>query len=566
MINIISNPPQEGYRTTKFILLLDTPSVYSPGKFLRYRYDGIIYDVPYLTEVMGSAVQPGDTIIGSSFKPFALNTIIPYEGINSLVFLKAQDGSVLWVPMTFEDLLEVVQSYQGYGGYYIVVNADKWLTFLQPPETTFLYLKDTPSQYIARYALQVQNGQLVFSAPSNLFTGLADTPEAYEDGKFLKSTASSIVFSDISFSNDLVDVTDSGQGFARSTASGVETVPITLANDLTDVTNLTEGEYLYCTSTGITTTPISGLALSFLDLTDTPSAYDPGKLLLCTSSGLQWTDHQGCTAPVVASDTLVESVSITELCGNGTVIAGNEGGNLWVHNVSDVVRSVSNVDSAGNYVVYIKQSNAYRWTIDTSTWTVTAEDQITSSGDVVDVSVDDQGNVVTLHSDDTICWNGDTANPLMSGGGFITGTLQVVHGRNGSLVCCSSSSGFIYLFFTYLGMYKVWEFEKAHVSWYGGDTFFFLVQRWSKVYPVLYHAPSDMFTLQFFGYPATPSICSGSPSCCLIDSYMHKVCIRNDTALLSPGLDVGYSIIEGKANIDNILLNTGTEVRKVTLT
>tara|TARA_R110002153_G_scaffold77479_1_gene198945 strand:- start:15722 stop:18937 length:3216 start_codon:yes stop_codon:yes gene_type:complete len=98
-------------------------------------------------------------------------------------------------------------------------------------------------------------------------TGLLDTPDGYDEGKFLRSTDNGVEYVDIS-----------GQ------------VPVTFEEIIGTPDQYQSGKYLVSTETGIEYRDIDLAASSFIELSDTPRDYDDGKYLASTANGLEWVD------------------------------------------------------------------------------------------------------------------------------------------------------------------------------------------------------------------------------------------------------------------------------------
>jgi len=137
-----------------------------------------------------------------------------------------------------------------------------------------------------------------FIANSSLL-GLTDTPSAYDDTKYLKSTASGTEWATVSGIQTFLELTDTpsvydNDKYLKSTASGTEWATVSggvdTFLDLTDTPTTysgAEGQYLRATASGTEWATVSGVTI-FTDLTDTPPTYDEDKYLKSTASGTEW--------------------------------------------------------------------------------------------------------------------------------------------------------------------------------------------------------------------------------------------------------------------------------------
>jgi hypothetical protein len=155
---------------------------------------------------------------------------------------------------------------------------------------------------------------------------LSDTPSSYDEGKYLISTASGSAWATVSGADsgvsNFLELTDTPSTYSdgqylRSTASGIEWVTISgSSSGATDLVSLAdtpesydEGKYLRSTASGTEWATISGGsagATTFLELTDTPSTYSGSvdKYLVSTGSGIGWVElEEGVTTFIELEDT-----------------------------------------------------------------------------------------------------------------------------------------------------------------------------------------------------------------------------------------------------------------------
>lgn len=320
--------PQPPSRQLNFFDLADAPSNPVDGYFVKSTQSELVLDMPSLIDLRDtpSVYEEGKILIckGTHFEytDFTFDALIdtPSDYVNGGFVASTGTGLVYRIP-TFLDLLDTPSSYAGQSGKVLAVKSDEsGLEFADAVQgaSTFLELTDTPSSYAGHegeYVVVNDTGTgLEFQPPavSDTFIGLTDTPSVYEDGKFLRSSTSSIVFSDISFL-DLVDtpaVYDDGK-FLKSTGSGIVFTDISFL-DLSDTPSYyDEGKFLRVQGGQLV---YSTVATDFLSLTDTPSYYDDGKLVQSTSSGLTYVDIAFApdvyVAPQVESTTTFRSGSL----------------------------------------------------------------------------------------------------------------------------------------------------------------------------------------------------------------------------------------------------------------
>lgn len=156
------------------------------------------------------------------------------------------------------------------------------------PVVYFLDLADVPDSYTGdtgKY-LTVSGNQIVFTELINVttFSGLTDTPSTYDSGKYLRSTASGTEWSTISgtppseHTHTISEITDYTAPEGATTFSGLTDTPAVYDN----------GKYLKSTASGTEWGTVETPPSTFLDLTDTPSSYDDDKYLRSTASGIEW--------------------------------------------------------------------------------------------------------------------------------------------------------------------------------------------------------------------------------------------------------------------------------------
>lgn len=234
---------------THFTGLLDTPSIYQEGKYLKSTANGFEY---------------ADVDVGSS----------------KIIDLKD-------TPNTYNDGQFLVSSNTGieYGS----------------PSISFLEdITDRPSiELISGFLSLDKDRNLIWKAGTTTgdvsyhisgathFTGLSDTPSLYEVGKFLESTANGLQYSDLSGKissqevnwlayaslSDLPSASEHHGMFAHVHSEGAAYMA-----------HAGDWEKIY---------PINsqgGGSSTFTGLSDTPSTYNGGKFLQSTANGLEWVD------------------------------------------------------------------------------------------------------------------------------------------------------------------------------------------------------------------------------------------------------------------------------------
>jgi hypothetical protein len=184
-------------------------------------------------------------------------------------------------------------------------------------------------------------GQLDGSSLGLSFLSFADTPSTYSGtaGQCLRSTSSGIEFAEVQTSSTFLELTDSPSAYD-------------------------DGKYVRSTSSGIEFAEIQTPASTLLDLTDTPSSYNYGKYLISTTSGFDWTTISGLDgAPGVdGADTTisgsyikgVQSIKVdykseSELYINPGIIDVN---NVLYENSSRITLSGSSLEISTWYYVY----------------------------------------------------------------------------------------------------------------------------------------------------------------------------------------------------------------------
>jgi hypothetical protein len=164
---------------------------------------------------------------------------------------------------------------------------------IQNPVYYFLDLADVPDSYTGATGqyLTVSGNQVVFTEMVQITTlsGLADTPSSYDSGKYLRSTTSGTEWATISgvapaeHTHTISEITDYTEPEGVTTFSGLTDTPVAYDN----------GKYLKSTASGTEWAVIDTPPSTFLDLTDTPAVYDSGKYLRATTSGIEWSVVSG---------------------------------------------------------------------------------------------------------------------------------------------------------------------------------------------------------------------------------------------------------------------------------
>ena len=286
-----------GEGSTNFTGLLDTPSDYNNGYYLRSTENGIEYAEP---AELGKDVLTNATGLASGYLR------IDDDG-TGIVFVDRE---------TFKEEIDLQSDFTG--------------------------LLDTPNNYSDGDYLRSTAGGLEYVAASGLaqdisneivnnivtgdllgFTGLNDTPTAYEAGKFIRvnSAGDAVEYSDISFLNNVIDAPESQlvSGYLQLDKNGkLVWSPATTDGDVSyTITGATHFTGLLDTPTGYThnayiqvdgdskslqyvginkvASDLEGIGVInqpqyFTGLNDTPGEYDNGKFLVSTENGLVFTD------------------------------------------------------------------------------------------------------------------------------------------------------------------------------------------------------------------------------------------------------------------------------------
>lgn len=243
-----------------------------------------------------------EEVFYSVVKPGAEGNLAPH-------FHSISEGDGGYITYTFNNLTDVPTTYSGSEGYY-AQSTGSGIVWSEVHDThVFTGLSDVPTSYSGtggKYAQSTGSG-IVWSSISQSLLGLSDTPDSYENYKFLKSTVSGTAWSSLSFV-DLVDVPATYSGsiglIASSTGSGIIwTVPAADNNfhglsviDST-VPVVTDELLTYDVSIGsYNKITISGLKESLsmpkysYDLIDMPKVYSNGYYLKSTVSGTEWAE------------------------------------------------------------------------------------------------------------------------------------------------------------------------------------------------------------------------------------------------------------------------------------
>lgn len=172
--------------------------------------------------------------------------------------------------------------------------------------------------------------QTQISSEPDTFIELSDTPSSYSNGLFAKSTDSGVVWATVSGGTSdvqtFLDLTDTPDTYSehvgellRVTNSGVEFIDLDLISDLSGLFELDEYGGLMPTSS-------SGLGLSFLDLTDTPSSYSDGLYAKSTTSGIEWATVSGGTSNI---QTFLDLTDTPNEYSSGKFAQSTSDGIIW---------------------------------------------------------------------------------------------------------------------------------------------------------------------------------------------------------------------------------------------
>jgi hypothetical protein len=284
--------------TGNFTGLSDTPDSYVAGSYLRSTSDGVEYVHP-----TGIAKDIGGEIV----KVITEDQLLDFTGLSDTP-QDYEDGSYLRSTADGVEYVHPTGIAKDIGGEIVkVITEDQLIDFTG--------LSDTPQDYEDGSYLRSTADGVEYVHPTGIakdiggeivkvitedqlldFTGLSDTPQDYEDGSYLRSTADGVEYvhptgiaKDIGgeivkviTEDQLIDFTglsDTPQdyedgSYLRSTADGVEYVhPTGIAKDI-------EGE--------IVETIIKENLLAFTGLKDTPNEYQDGYLLKSSTTGIEY--------------------------------------------------------------------------------------------------------------------------------------------------------------------------------------------------------------------------------------------------------------------------------------
>jgi len=319
----------------------DTPTGYDEGKFLRSTATGIEYvdisgqvPVSFLDDIID---KPTTEVVGGYLK---LDT----------------DGKLVWSPATtngdiaytitgathISGLLDTPDGYDegkflrstSNGVEYVDISGQVPVSFLDDiidkPTTEVVggYLKlDTDGKLV--WSPATTNGDIAYTITgATHISGLLDTPDGYDEGKFLRSTSNGVEYVDISgqissqqinwiaypLVSDLPSASEhhgmfahvhgEGSAYMAHAGSWNKIYPASESENINSLTGLSDtpavyesGKYLVSTETGIEyrdidlgTTSLTGL--SFTGFSDTPAVYESGKYLVSTETGVEYRDRE----------------------------------------------------------------------------------------------------------------------------------------------------------------------------------------------------------------------------------------------------------------------------------
>jgi len=190
------------------------------------------------------------------------------------------------------------------------------------------YLKlDTDGKLV--WSPATTNGDIAYTITgATHISGLLDTPDGYDEGKFLRSTSNGVEYVDISgqissqqinwiaypLVSDLPSASEhhgmfahvhgEGSAYMAHAGSWNKIYPASESENINSLTGLSDtpavyesGKYLVSTETGIEyrdidlgTTSLTGL--SFTGFSDTPAVYESGKYLVSTETGVEYRDRE----------------------------------------------------------------------------------------------------------------------------------------------------------------------------------------------------------------------------------------------------------------------------------
>lgn len=291
----------------RFTELADTPKSYagSEGDIVRVNAtaDGLEFVAPEDLDLVDAFTDLDDTPANYTGAAFKIVTVTSTE--DGLEFVDAAalvggSGGNLASPTAFTDLTDTPANYTGADNKFVRVNGSA-LAF---EDIAFLDLSDTPASYAGEGGKQVTVNAsatgLVFVSAVDSFIALNDTPNAYvtvDAGRAVrvKQDLTGLEFSDFTFTA-LLDTPDNYTGFANSIVkvNGAANA-LVFANEIDTFVELTDTPSAYGPTDGgklvrvkadrtglefASPTSIVATAFAFTDLTDAPTSYqlsDVGK-------------------------------------------------------------------------------------------------------------------------------------------------------------------------------------------------------------------------------------------------------------------------------------------------
>jgi hypothetical protein len=253
--------------------------------FNTVRFDGTSFDI-------------GDYVLFKNSEGYTANAwALNYQGKYGLIYNPDPGHDVYVYTLAFESTY-----------------SEDWNEVFTLPDSStggasiLLDLTDTPESYDAgKYLVSTASGTEWGDVSDITLLELTDTPSEYDSGKYLFSNISGTEWVTISGITSFAELTDTPSGYENgkylvSTTSGIEWANISLV-DLSDTpSEYNDGKYLRSTESGTEWVTISGIS-NFVELEDTPSAYDDGKYLRSTASGTEWVTVSGISNFIELEDT-----------------------------------------------------------------------------------------------------------------------------------------------------------------------------------------------------------------------------------------------------------------------